>query len=1800
MVVPKRRAEAPADKRPEKKQRSDEKPKIEKADKPRTPQALSVLREEETAFPRGGANVLTPMENRQIQIKAKNDVLFEQSTGKKASAKFDSDDSDDDEIAAEESRPTANVGKKIKKSKSKDKKGKKGTSEDIDSGPKIEGLSYRRLVAGSIVLGQVTSINRYDVTIALPNHLKGYLPLTAISDKVTQAVEALAAADDDESVEEDGQDLRLGDYLKVGQYLRVYVTKVGTDGDSSKGNKNHISLSALPHQVNGDLSKADLIANNVIQASIDSVEDHGLIMSIGTEDDGIKGFISSREVPADVKLADLKAGAVMLCLVLGLNPNGKTVKLSAAADKLGNLKKTGFLTDGPTVDTFLPGCAVEVLVSDVTENGLMGKVMGVLDVTADWIHSTRDLEQKPLAKRHPIGSQVKARVICTFPTASTKKLGVSLVPHLLALSSQKPKQSETTPTTALPISSIVEAAKVINVEPFSGLVMDVGIKGVPAFAHISRLSDEKVSSISAESGPYKTGTTHRARVVGYNAIDGVFEVSLEESALEAAFLQYADVPVGAVVKGTVQKLATNAAGESYVLMQLSSGIVGRISETHLSDAHLHNPEKRFKEGSRISARVLSVEPERRQINLTCKKSLVNSDAPVWKTFADAKVGEQAPGTIIKLLAAGAVVKYYGNVQAFLPKSQMSESFVEDPSQHFKVGQVVLTHPLSIDVEGSKMTVSCRDPSSFGPKQQKALEGLGIGSLVSGTVSEKAQDKLVVELVGSDLKAILPVEHLADGSANKCASAAKKIRVGQTLQNLLVLKKDFDTQRVHLSSKPALIKAVQAKKIPSQLLDLELGAEVVGFVGAVTDKAVFVRFAGGLTGLLPSTGLSDELAQLPGFGLRTDATVTAKVATIDAVKERFTLTQKDVELAERPAQKKDSSLAGTGQSLVNPVDGTSSSLADFQVGTKTKAKVTSVKNTQLNVVLADGVVGRIDVSEVFDSWQEIKNHKAPLQKFSPGDVLPVRVLGMHDHRNHKFLPITNTGKSPVFELSAKASDISSKTLYVLSISDLKEEQEYICFVNNVQGDRLWVNITPNVRGCIKAMDASEHVAVVANLEDHFEPGAALRAKIIHVDVGQKQIDLSARTGSQAQLHSLADLSEGSILPGRVTRISDSAVMVQLSEYVSGPIRLVELTDDYAEVDPSRYEKGQIVRVHVTKVDLPNKKLVLSTRPSKVLSSTAKVVDKDFKSAEDVKVNDVVRGFIRNVENSGVFVTLSTNVSAFVPVRELSDRFIKDWKSEIEVDQLVKGKIISVDPSSGKVQMSLKESVLDKNYKAPLNWADIKVGQVVTGKVRKVESYGVFIVVDNSTVSGLCHRSQIADERVEDVTKLYSVGDLVKAKVLKVDLSKSRRELAFGLKASYFQDADEDDSDADVGDLDSEAGSETSGGVDLFNDGIDDEDDDEDNAKEVDDGNESLEDDAMEIDDPHTAAKSASSKFSGGLNVGKGLNVGFDHSGKRPQQEADDADSASDSEDEPQKKKRRKAQIQVDRTAELDINGPQSPADFERLLMSEPNNSNLWIRYIAYYLQLSEIDKAREICERAVKIINHQSRDTEDDALNVWVAYLNLELEHGNDDTLEALFTRAKQYNDAKEIHTRLASIYILSGKTEKADELFQTMIKKFSQDPAVWLNYATFLFDTAKNPVAGRELLKRALQALESTHVFSTTVKFAQLEFKSENGDTELGRTMLEGLISTFPKRLDLFNVYLDLEMKVGDKDTVRRLFERVVKNKNLNKPKKARPFFKRWEEWEEKVGDAKSLEKARAKAVDWVRKYGEEKEKEKE
>lgn len=1731
----------------------------------------SLLKDEERAFPRGGAGVLTPLEHKQIQIQATKDVLFEESGRKRAKGENDIGERDEDGVG-----DAGQVKAKKKRVKSKSKHTE--SDSPVESSIRVRGLKFKRLTIGSMILGQVTKITANELILDLPNNLTGRVSINNVSDLLNERL-----TDIDEEVDDAQEiaatdldmDIDLKHYFFVGQYLRTYVlsTQGEPEADGSKSRKR-IDLSLNPRLTNLGIEPSELKVNFVVQASISSVADYGFGMDMGFQDGSISGFMSSKELPTGIDKNNLGKGAVFLCSVTGLSSNGKIIKLSANLSKTGDLRKVSNIPDAVTVTALLPGTAVELLISQVSAATIAGHVMGSLDASVDLVHSGGTTRKSDVELKHKMGDRINARVLFTIADEAKPVLGLSILDHILSFVRQSLTENKTQklPTDMLPIGSIVEKSKVLNVEPALGAFADVGKRNIPAFVHISRASDERVETLSATTGPYKTGTTHKARIIGYNAMDGTYLASYEKSVIEQTFLRLEDVPVGEVVKATVNKLIFPVSGGCAIILNIANGISGLVPEMHLSDIHLQHPDRKFKEGLSVNARVLSVDLERRQIRLTLKKSLVNTDAEIWTRYEQVKAGSSSQGTILKLDANGALMQFYGDVRGFLPTAEMSDAFIEDARAHFRVGQVVNVVAQSVDATSNRIRLSCRSQAAMDASNTSIISGLKVGQLVSGFVSAKSEEDVSVDLKGIHVKATMPLFHASDGSLQKMASSMKHIRVGQTLHDLVIVEIFMKKLSVVVSNKPSLVRAARSGKTTTELERLEENDVVDGFVRNITSDGIFVQTVWGLTGLLPKSQIPEDKSGLPDFGMTKGQSISARVLSVDIKQNRFTLSMRPIEVDKTP----NSTSSSVGVvSVVNPVDGVSDSMADFAVGKITKGRITAVKGTQLNVQLADNVQGRIDVSEIYSKWEDIKDRMHPLRSFRANDIVDVRILGIHDARNHRFLPISHRGgKVPVFELSAKMKDDQS----LLSLEQIKPGSWHMAFVNNCTESSVWVNLSPSVRGRIEHLNLTEDVSALGDVEKNFPTGCALRVRVTHVDVQAGHLDLSARTSAENESLTLDNLAEGMITAGRVTRVTERSLLVQLSPDLVGHVGLTELADDYSLVNPAKYKKNDIIRVCVLSIDRANKKLVLATRPSKVLSSSLPVQDRLITDISSLTVNAIVRGFVKNVADVGLFIALSYKITGFVRVSDISDSFVKDWKAIFEVDRLVTGKVIAVEAASGNVQLSLKESIVSADYIPKLTFDDIEVGQVITGKVRKVEDFGAFIVVDNSNnVSGLCHRSEIAERRVEDVRKVYEEGDLVKAIVLKIDPEK--RRISFGLKASYFETAS----------MEEESDGSDDGGADLNMEDAEESDfsiaeDDESDEELLDQPNTLV---ASNVDGDITAMPQADLGDDDGLAT-----VGFNWDGTVQRDDAiyKGLRTADDAGATPEIKHRR-SRAHEDITGDMDLEGPQTVDDFERLLLGKRHSSELWVQYMSFYVGQGQIEEARKIVERALKEIPIREQD---EKKQVWFAYLNLETNFGSDDAADEVFKRACEYNDVKEMHEHFASGCIRAGKIAKAEQLYQAMTKKkdCSGDTKFWINYADFLFEKMSQPDRARALVKRADQSVVLPQLPSGVqsklrrdliCKFAQLEFKAQNGDAERGRNSFEDLVTTYPRQWDVWDIYVEMEKHHGTAENVRGLYERMT-SQRMNK-RRAAFVFKQWLSFEEKNGDTSRQDHVKARAT---------------
>ncbi|RLU17008.1 hypothetical protein DMN91_011077 [Ooceraea biroi] len=329
-------------------------------------------------------------------------------------------------------------------------------------------------------------------------------------------------------------------------------------------------------------------------------------------------------------------------------------------------------------------------------------------------------------------------------------------------------------------------------------------------------------------------------------------------------------------------------------------------------------------------------------------------------------------------------------------------------------------------------------------------------------------------------------------------------------------------------------------------------------------------------------------------------------------------------------------------------------------------------------------------------------------------------------------------------------------------------------------------------------------------------------------------------------------------------------------------------------------------------------------------------------------------------------------------------------------------------------------------------------------------------------------------------------------------------------------------------------------------------------------------------------------------------GFSWDSKPNQAARENVETSSDEEEEPEEalKKKKKKKLSAaerreqERQREREIRQreealasnrmPNSIDQFDRLVLSSPDSSLVWLQYMTYHLQATEIDKARAIARRAIKTINFRE---ENERVNVWNAWLNLESRYGNTESLNDVLQEALRTNDAFKVYTHMLTVHADAGRQAELEKLIGTMIGKFKQDLQTWVECGTALLKTGLKEKS-RHIMQRALQSLPESHHVNLLVRFANLENKF--GDKERAQTLFEKILTSYPKRVDVWSCYVDCLTRSEDIDIARRVLERACVQ--TLPARKMKTLFKKFMSFEEKYGTPETVSHVQQMAADYVEK----------
>ena len=291
------------------------------------------------------------------------------------------------------------------------------------------------------------------------------------------------------------------------------------------------------------------------------------------------------------------------------------------------------------------------------------------------------------------------------------------------------------------------------------------------------------------------------------------------------------------------------------------------------------------------------------------------------------------------------------------------------------------------------------------------------------------------------------------------------------------------------------------------------------------------------------------------------------------------------------------------------------------------------------------------------------------------------------------------------------------------------------------------------------------------------GQEVTVKVLDINKEKERVSLGLK---QLQSNPWDKIEErfpiGKRVRGKITNLVPYGAFVELEEGVEGLIHVSELSWTKRIVRPADVlAVGQEVEAAVLGVNKEEQKISLGLR--QLESNPWDEIEKKYPPGT------VVKGKVRNMTAYGAFVEIEEGIDGMIHVSDMSwTRKINQPSEMLKKGDEVEATVIDIDKQNQRISLGIKQ--LDGDP-----WKDIdtkyKIGDLVTGKVTKLASFGAFVQLKDD-IDGLVHISQLSEDHVSKVKDVLKVGQEVEARVIKVD--KAERRIGLSVKAANYSEED----------------------------------------------------------------------------------------------------------------------------------------------------------------------------------------------------------------------------------------------------------------------------------------------------------------------------------------------------------------------------------------------------------------------------
>ena len=248
--------------------------------------------------------------------------------------------------------------------------------------------------------------------------------------------------------------------------------------------------------------------------------------------------------------------------------------------------------------------------------------------------------------------------------------------------------------------------------------------------------------------------------------------------------------------------------------------------------------------------------------------------------------------------------------------------------------------------------------------------------------------------------------------------------------------------------------------------------------------------------------------------------------------------------------------------------------------------------------------------------------------------------------------------------------------------------------------------------------------------------------------------------------------GQKVKGKVVNLVPYGAFIELEPGVEGLVHVTELSWTKRIAKPSDVLKpDQEVEAVVLGINKDEQKISLGIRQLET--------NPWDKALEKYPPGTRIKGKIRNLTSYGAFVELEEGLDGMIHVSDISwTRKINHPSEVLKKGDEVEAQVLEIDKANQRIAVGVKQLTEDP-------WSNIdkfyKVGDLVTGQVTKLASFGAFVGLAHD-IDGLVHISQVSEERVEKIKNVLKVGQEVTARVIKID--KTDRRIGLSVKAANY--------------------------------------------------------------------------------------------------------------------------------------------------------------------------------------------------------------------------------------------------------------------------------------------------------------------------------------------------------------------------------------------------------------------------------